>query len=45
LALDNYEAFLVGWFPLSIRPEGMDLATAWRDRRVVPPGAEFVRLE
>jgi hypothetical protein len=45
LALDNYEAYLVGWFPLSFRPEGMELATAWRDRGSLPPGAALVRLE
>jgi hypothetical protein len=44
LALDNYEAFLVGWFPISFRPEGIALATAWRDH-VVPPGAVVLRLE
>jgi hypothetical protein len=45
LALDNYEAFLVGWFPLSFRPEGMALASAWRDGGTLPPGAVAVRFE
>jgi hypothetical protein len=45
LALDNYEAFLVGWFPLSFRPEGMALASAWRDGGAPPPGAVAVRFE
>ena len=45
LALDNYEAFLVGWFPLSFRPEGMALVSAWRDGGKLPPGAVAVRFE
>lgn len=45
LALDNYEAFLVGWFPLSFRPEGMALASAWRDGGKAPPGAVALRFD
>lgn len=45
LALDNYEAVLVGWFPLSFRPEGLALAAAWRDHGSLPPGAVVLRLE
>jgi len=45
LALDNYEAQLVGFFPLSFRPEGLALATAWRERGVAPSGARILRFE
>ncbi len=44
-ALDNYEAFLVGWFPLSFRREGEALAAAWRDSGIPPPGAVVLRYE
>jgi hypothetical protein len=45
LALDNYEALLVGWFPLSFGPEGRALADAWRERGTAPPGARILRYE
>jgi hypothetical protein len=44
MALDNYEALLVGWFPLSFRPEGMALVSAWRNRGSPPPGAVVLRF-
>jgi hypothetical protein len=42
LALDDYEALLVGWFPLSFRPEGKALALAWREHGIAPPGARVL---
>jgi hypothetical protein len=45
LALDNYEALLVGWFPVSFRPAGRALAEAWRERGEAPPGARVLRYE
>ena len=34
-----------GWFPLSFRPEGLALGSAWRDGGTLPPGAVAVRFE
>jgi hypothetical protein len=45
LALDDYEALLGGWFPVSFRPEGRALADAWHERGTVPPGARILRYE
>jgi hypothetical protein len=45
MALDNYEARLVGWFPLSFRPEGLALVSAWQDRGSPPPGAVVLRFQ
>jgi hypothetical protein len=44
-ALDNYEALLAGWFPVSFRPAGRALADAWRERGIAPPGARVLRYE
>jgi hypothetical protein len=45
MALDNYEAELVGWFPLSFRPEALALADEWHARGQIPPGAVVLRVE
>jgi hypothetical protein len=45
MALDNYEAELVGWFPLSFRPAALALADEWHARGQIPPGAVVLRVE
>jgi len=44
-ALDNYEAAMVGWFPVSFRPEAQALATAWREGGDAPRGAVILSLD
>jgi hypothetical protein len=44
IPLDDYEAALVGLFPVSYTEEARALASAWMERRQAPAGAAVVRV-